>query len=169
MTLPPPKILVPVLFAIVALIGGWLWWQRRPALQIPRLFERLEAAFHDKDASEILACIHPDYDLAGTWPQVLHDPGTARGDAKRIFAQVFLMNREEPISATITLISWKPVAGDARGGAEARINLAIQGGMFTSAVPLLSNHRFTVRPASWLTGAWGITGHDPIPVNLPGQ
>ena len=169
MTLPPFRILVPTILVLVVGILAWQWWQRRPVIQIPRLFARLEAAFQDKDASEILACIHPEYDLAGTWPQVLQDKEHARGDAKRILAQVFLMSRDEPITATVTLVTWKPVPGDARGGAEAVINLAIQGGLFTSAVPLLSNHRFTVRPASWFTGIWAITGHDPIPVNLPGQ
>ena len=164
MTLPASKFLFPILALLVIAGGAYEWSRRQPANQIPALFARLETAFQDKDASAVMACVHRDYDLAGTWPQLLQNREHARGDAQRFLAQAFLLSRDEPITASVTMTSWNLLPD---GSASAVINLGIQGGPFSSAVPLLSNHRFLVKKSSWMTGTWAITGHDPIAANLP--
>ena len=152
--------LIAALLAALALLVVEEVWRRDPERQVRASLARIEAAFQDRDASGIFSEVHQDYPVTVLWPSLFgdHDPATARDQARRLLAVLFLQSRDQVLSCRITVrrLDVTDVVVVARG------DLAVDGGIFGQAVPLLSDHRFTFRRTSWLTGRYALDGHEPI-------
>ncbi len=146
--------------ALTALLVVEEVWRRDPERQVRASVARLAQAFHERDASGVMAEVHADYPVTSLWPDLFNapEPAVARAEAKRLLAAVFFQSRDQEVACVATIVSLEvtePVI-------VARLDLAVTGGMFGQAVPMLTGHRFTLSRASGLTGRWAIIGHDPI-------
>ena len=158
MTLPV-RIVLGV--ALVSAIWAEESWRRGPERQVRASIARLEEAFRGHDAAGVFDEIHADYPVPVLWPELFgeREPAVARAEARRLLAALFLQAREQPLTCTVTVRSCT-IAEEV----VVRGDLAVDGGIFGQAVPLLTGHRFTFRRTSWLTGRYAISGHDPIAV-----
>ncbi len=151
---------------LVLLVLVVIWDQRRraPEVQVPATFARLAAAVADHDAAGVMASVDLGYDFAATWPAIFPAPEQARATAQRYLALAFLQQREQPVTMTWTLHGMQVLPD---GSVQAEVSLQVSGGLFTTAIPPLTRHRFHLVRSSPLTGRYRIRDHAPFALTLP--
>lgn len=149
---------------VVALAGWFLWW-RSPAVQVPQAFARLEAAIEGGDAADTLDVLHPDYDLAGQFPNLVDDAREPRQAVLGLLFGVYQLQREDPFIFDHEL---GPVEVQADGTAvvHATIHLTCRSGQLPFTIDPSLRRRFVLRRSGWL-GRFRIVDHDRIAIERP--
>lgn len=169
--------LVVALALAVALLG-WQVWNARSEVQVPATFGRLAEALSDNDAAAVVACMHPDYDWRGQWPELyarqeqarevlgngpeLSSPrGLAQAGLKRVLA-LHVLNR--------LVLSWRITAVEERPDGlvvvKCDLGLDAPNGSLAAIRPPAEDLHFTLKRYGIL-GRYRILRHDPIPVRTP--
>ena len=157
----------PLLIAgLVGLVVLVIWDQRRraPEVQVPATFARLATAVADHDAAGVMVTVDVGYDFAATWPTIFPVPEQARATAQRYLGLAFLQQREQPVTMNWTLHAMQVLPD---GSVQAEVSLQVRGGLFTTAIPPLTRHRFRLVRSSPITGRYRIREHAPFALNLP--
>lgn len=164
--------------AALALLLAWWGLNARASVQVPATFARLAEAFADNDAAAVVACMHPDYDWRGQWPEAfarqeqlraalgngpeLSSPrGLAQAGLKRLLA-LHVLNRLE-LTWAITAVEERP---DGLVVVRADLGLDAPNGSLAAIRPPAQGLHFTLRRYG-IGGRYRILRHDPIPVRPP--
>jgi len=156
-----------VVAVVLAVLLGWFLWWRRPAVQAPRLFQRIAAALHDAKGGALIDQVHERYDIATHWPVLAEaglgdSPERLRMTAQFAVQQVLNSHRSAPLKMLWTIDGIDAAGDDVV--ATVSLRLTTDDGQDPLAAPLsLSRHRFTLARRNWL-GELAILAHAPITV-----
>lgn len=170
-----PKVVVAVLLAGLIAVLGLLVTRPDPHAQVEATFARIQSAFAEGDARDLLAEVHADYDLQGQWPVLadriaVADDRSDGGESpfrRQLRAQLgryFLFMRQRGVSHAFTYqVHDVSEVAERTYLAHVTVRLVGEGGSLPRSVdPALTAHPFRLISSGWLFPATAIVDHDPI-------
>ncbi len=168
----PARLRVTILIAAPLLMLLWFWWWSGAAVQAERTFHGLKSAIEQGRAGAVLDHLHPDYDIAASWPSQFGDGagdlgignGTLRVLALRGLTALFQLQQPDPFVFTYTINAVEELA-DGTVAVTVAIGMSTQAGhQPLTFTPSLLNQRFVLAREGWWP-ALSIRSHPPFSVS----